>query len=262
MKVLAARSRVLHGMDGEVARSDMLLDLSSEGALEPAVAGSLWSGVVVTDHEPNVAVAAGPNHRGIRVSIVKPPWAAKQRPGLPDAPGVEYHTCSGADSGAAGPACGLSSHSLKMCPGERPGRDLDVQPRPSDLGVLLASVRRIQAASWRCPAAAVIVTKSTRGTGRKPYLRCLAPPLEQSERAEQILASRRLAVADEVGELSQRSHCAENRKSVLIEYARSRSDSVRRSGCRRSASCRSFVGARETLPLLAEQDHLRRDLLR
>jgi hypothetical protein len=54
------------------------------------------------------------------------------------------------------------------------------------------------------------------------------------------------AAADEVGELRLRSCCAENRKSVLIRYARSRSDSVRRSGCRRSASCRTFVGARET----------------
>ena len=42
-------------------------------------------------------------------------------------------------------------------------------------------------------------------------------------------------------ELSPRSRCAENRKSVLIRYARSQSDSVRRSGCRRSASCRTFV---------------------
>jgi hypothetical protein len=32
---------------------------------------------------------------------------------------------------------------------------------------------RIRAASWRCPAAA-IVARSTRGTGRKPYPRCLA----------------------------------------------------------------------------------------
>ena len=70
----------------------------------------------------------------------------------------------------------------------------------------------------------------------------------------------RLAAADEVGELSP-LHCAENRKSVLIEYARSRSDSVRRSGCRRAASCRTFVGARETPPLMAQQDHVRRDLL-
>jgi hypothetical protein len=169
----------------------------------------------LTDHEPDVPEAAGPNHRGIRVSIVKARWAAKQRPGYP-MPLVEYHTCSGADSGAAGPPCGFSSDSLKMCPSERPGRDLDVQPRPSDLGRLLASVRRIQAASWRCPAAAVIVARSTRWTGRKPYPGCLDPPLELSERAEQILASRRLAVADEVDELSRRSHCAENRKSVLI----------------------------------------------
>ena len=39
----------------------------------------------LTDHEPDVAEAAGPDHRGIRVSMVKARWAAKQRPGLPDA---------------------------------------------------------------------------------------------------------------------------------------------------------------------------------
>jgi hypothetical protein len=39
----------------------------------------------LTDHVPDVAEAAGPDHRGIRVSIVKARWAAKQRPGLPDA---------------------------------------------------------------------------------------------------------------------------------------------------------------------------------
>ena len=39
----------------------------------------------LTDHEPDVADAAGPDHRGIRVSVVKARWAAKQRPGLPDA---------------------------------------------------------------------------------------------------------------------------------------------------------------------------------
>ena len=43
----------------------------------------------------------------------------------------------------------------------------------------------------------------------------------------------RLTAAEEVSELSSRSRCAENRKRVLIRYARSRSDSVRRSGCRR-----------------------------
>jgi hypothetical protein len=37
----------------------------------------------LTDHEPDVPEAAGPNHRGIRVSIVKARWAAKQRPGYP-----------------------------------------------------------------------------------------------------------------------------------------------------------------------------------
>ena len=39
----------------------------------------------LTDHEPDVAEAAGPDHRGIRVSMVKARWAAKQRRGLPDA---------------------------------------------------------------------------------------------------------------------------------------------------------------------------------
>jgi len=59
-------------------------------------------------------------------------------------------------------------------------RDLAVQPRPSDLVRLLASdrlhtsVRRIRGASWRYPATAVIVARSTSGTGRKPYHRCLA----------------------------------------------------------------------------------------
>ncbi len=37
------------------------------------------------DHEPDVAEAAGPDHRGIRVSMVKARWAAEQRPGLPNA---------------------------------------------------------------------------------------------------------------------------------------------------------------------------------
>jgi hypothetical protein len=31
--------RALHGMDGEVPRSGIFLDLSTEGALEPGVAG-------------------------------------------------------------------------------------------------------------------------------------------------------------------------------------------------------------------------------
>jgi hypothetical protein len=39
---------------------------------------------------------------------------------------------------------------------------------------LHTSPRRIRADSWRCPAAAAIVARSTRGTGRKPYPRCLA----------------------------------------------------------------------------------------
>ena len=36
----------------------------------------------------------------------------------PRCPGVEYHTCFGADSGAAGPASSFSSQSLKMCPSD------------------------------------------------------------------------------------------------------------------------------------------------
>jgi hypothetical protein len=38
-----------------------------------------------TDHEPDHVETVGPNDRGIRVSMVKARWAAKQRPGLPDA---------------------------------------------------------------------------------------------------------------------------------------------------------------------------------
>ena len=39
----------------------------------------------LTDHEPDVAEVAAPNDRGVRVSMVKARWSAKQRPGLPDA---------------------------------------------------------------------------------------------------------------------------------------------------------------------------------
>ena len=39
----------------------------------------------LSDHEPDVAEAAGRDDRGVRVSMVKARWAAKQRPGLPDA---------------------------------------------------------------------------------------------------------------------------------------------------------------------------------
>ena len=39
----------------------------------------------LTDHEPDHAEVPGPDHRGVRVSMVKARWAAKQRPGLPDA---------------------------------------------------------------------------------------------------------------------------------------------------------------------------------
>ena len=37
------------------------------------------------DDEPDHAEAAAPNDRGVRVSMVKAHWAARQRPGLPDA---------------------------------------------------------------------------------------------------------------------------------------------------------------------------------
>jgi hypothetical protein len=37
------------------------------------------------DHKPDVAEAAAPDNRGVRVSMVKARWAAKQRPELPDA---------------------------------------------------------------------------------------------------------------------------------------------------------------------------------
>jgi hypothetical protein len=39
----------------------------------------------LVDHEPDVAEAAAPDDRGVRVSMVKARWAAKRRPGLPDA---------------------------------------------------------------------------------------------------------------------------------------------------------------------------------
>ena len=39
----------------------------------------------LTDREPDVAEASAPNDRGVRVSMVKARWAAKPRPGLPDA---------------------------------------------------------------------------------------------------------------------------------------------------------------------------------
>lgn len=37
------------------------------------------------DHKPDVAEAAAPDNRGVRVSMVKARWAAKQLPELPDA---------------------------------------------------------------------------------------------------------------------------------------------------------------------------------
>jgi hypothetical protein len=39
----------------------------------------------LVDREPDVAEAAAPDDRGVRVSMVNARWAAKQRPGLPDA---------------------------------------------------------------------------------------------------------------------------------------------------------------------------------
>lgn len=39
----------------------------------------------LVDREPDIAEAAAPDGRGVRVSMVKARWAAKQRPGLPDA---------------------------------------------------------------------------------------------------------------------------------------------------------------------------------
>ena len=39
----------------------------------------------LTDQEANDAEVAAPDNRGVRVSLVKAGWAAKQRPGLPDA---------------------------------------------------------------------------------------------------------------------------------------------------------------------------------
>ena len=39
----------------------------------------------LADQDPDVAEAAAPDNRGVRVSIVKARWAARPRPGLPDA---------------------------------------------------------------------------------------------------------------------------------------------------------------------------------
>ncbi len=39
----------------------------------------------LADQEPDVAETAAPDNRGVRVSMVKARWAAKRRPGLPDA---------------------------------------------------------------------------------------------------------------------------------------------------------------------------------
>jgi hypothetical protein len=39
----------------------------------------------LTDHEPDRDAGAAPDRRGVQVSVVKARWAAKQRPGLPDA---------------------------------------------------------------------------------------------------------------------------------------------------------------------------------
>jgi hypothetical protein len=39
----------------------------------------------LTDHESDAAEAATPARRGVRVSMVKARWAARQRPGLADA---------------------------------------------------------------------------------------------------------------------------------------------------------------------------------
>jgi hypothetical protein len=43
-----------------------------------------------TDHESDHVEAAVPNDRGVRVSMVKARWAARQRPGLPDPQEVEH----------------------------------------------------------------------------------------------------------------------------------------------------------------------------
>ena len=69
----------------------------------------------LTDQDVSDAAAAVLDHRGVRVSLVKAGWAATQRPGLPDAREWSTDACAGADSGAAGPAAGCSSHSLEMC---------------------------------------------------------------------------------------------------------------------------------------------------
>ena len=71
----------------------------------------------LTDHESDDAEVAVPNDQGVGVSMVKARWAAKQRPGLPDARSGAP-PCTGTDSVAAGPASSRSSHSLQMWPSD------------------------------------------------------------------------------------------------------------------------------------------------
>jgi hypothetical protein len=69
----------------------------------------------LTDQEANDAEVAASDNRGVRVSgqggLGRPTTTRTTR-----CPEMEYHTCFGADSGAAGPASGCSSHSLETCP--------------------------------------------------------------------------------------------------------------------------------------------------
>jgi hypothetical protein len=39
----------------------------------------------LVDHEPDRTETAAPNHRGVRATTVKTRWAARPRPGLPNA---------------------------------------------------------------------------------------------------------------------------------------------------------------------------------
>jgi len=39
----------------------------------------------LVDHEPDHTETAAPNHRGVRATTVKARWAARPRPGLPNA---------------------------------------------------------------------------------------------------------------------------------------------------------------------------------
>ena len=72
----------------------------------------------LTDQEANDAAAAVLDHRGVRVSLVKAALGRHTTTRTTRRPGVEYHACFGADSGAARPASSRTSHSPKTCPSD------------------------------------------------------------------------------------------------------------------------------------------------